>query len=159
MTLGHLPALAAALFYCTAALAQTGGVEIRDVWARATPVGARNGAAYLTMQSPTADRLTAASSPVAERVELHLSAMEDGVMRMREVPAIDLPPGETVTLKPGGLHVMLMGLKQPLQPGETIPLTLTFEKAGMREVTAAVGPVGAMGPGTHSGAAQKPHAH
>jgi periplasmic copper chaperone A len=159
MILRHLPALAAALFYCTAALAQTGGVEIKDAWARATPGGARNGASYLTIRSPTADRLTAAASPVAERVELHLSTMEGGVMRMREVPAIDLPPGETVTLKPGGLHVMLMGLKQPLQPGEIIPLTLEFEKAGKREITAAVGKVGAMEPEPHSGAAQKPPSH
>jgi copper(I)-binding protein len=143
-----LALLAAVLALSTAALAQTGTVEI----ARASPGGAQNGAAYLTMKSPTADRLTAAASPVANRVELHLSTMDGGVMRMREVLAIDLPPGETVTLKPGGLHVMLMGLKQPLRPGETIPLTLEFEKAGKLEITAAVGPVGAAGPGTHSGA-------
>lgn len=147
-----LVVLAAALVLSAAALAQTGTVEITDVWARASPGGARNGAAYLTMQSPTGDRLTEAASPVADTVELHTMTMDGGVMRMREIAAIDLPAGEKVTLKPGGLHVMLIGLKQPLQAGETIKLTLEFEKSGRREVTAAIAPVGAAGPGTHSGA-------
>lgn len=144
--------LAAALVLSAAALAQTGTVEIADAWARATPGGARNGAAYLTVQSPTGDRLTGAASPVADKVELHTMTMDGGVMRMRELSAIDLPAGEKVTLKPGGLHIMLIGLKQPLQAGETIKLTLEFEKSGKREVTATIGPVGAAGPGTHSGA-------
>ncbi|MGD9615492.1 MAG: copper chaperone PCu(A)C [Alphaproteobacteria bacterium] len=145
--------LAAVLLLSAAAVAQTGTVEVTEVWARATPGGAENGAAYLTLQSPTADRLTGATSPVADKVELHAATMEGGVMRMREVAAIDLPAGQTVTLKPGGLHIMLVGLKQPLQPGQTVPLALQFEKAGKREVAAAVGRVGAMGPGTHSDAA------
>ena len=148
-----------ALLVAAAAIAQTGKVETKDVWARATPGGAVNGAAYLTMQSPTADRLTGVTSPVADKAELHSATMEDGVMRMREISAIDLPAGQPVTLRPGGLHVMLIGLKQPLQPGETIPLMLEFEKAGKREVAAAVGKVGAMGPETHSGAAHNPPAH
>ncbi len=77
------------------------------------------------------------------------------------MPAIDLPPGKPVTLKPGGLHIMMMGLKHPLKPGQSVPLTLTFEKSGTREVTAAVAKVGAMGPETHSGAMhmQKQPAH
>ncbi len=148
-------------FYCAAAIAQTGGVEVKDAWARATPGGAKNGAAYLTLLSPTGDRLTGVTSPAAKMTQLHEMANDGGVMKMREVSAIDLPAGEAVTLKPGGLHIMMMGLKHPLKPGESVPLTLTFEKSGTREVTAAVGKVGAMGPETHSGAMhmQKQPAH
>ncbi len=138
-------------FYCAAAVAQTGGVEVKDAWARATPGGAKNGAAYLTLVSPTGDKLTGATSPVAKMTQLHEMANDGGVMKMREVSAIDLPAGEAVTLKPGGLHIMMMGLKHPLKPGQSVPLTLTFEKSGTREVAAAVAKVGAMGPEAHSG--------
>ena len=146
-------------FYCAAAMAQTGGVEIKDVWARATPGGAENGAAYLTLLSPTGDRLTGVTTPAAAKAQVHEMTNEGGVMKMREVPAIELPPGKPVMLKPGGLHIMMMGLKQPLKPGESVPLTLQFEKSGTREVSAAVGKPGAMGPETHSGASNKKPAH
>jgi copper(I)-binding protein len=162
----RLSGFAAALFYgfcCAATLAQTGtqtsGVEVKDAWARATPGGAENGAAYLTVLSPTGDRLTGVASSAATTTGLHEMANDGGVMKMREVPAIDLPPGQAVTLKPGGLHIMLMGLKHPLQPGGSVPLTLTFEKAGSREVGAAIGKVGAMAPESHSGAATQKPAH
>jgi copper(I)-binding protein len=154
----HLSGVAASLFYCffcTAAIAQTGGVEITDAWARATPGGAETGAAYLTLRSPAGDRLTGITSPAAEKTQLHEMTDDGGIMRMRGVAAVDLPPGQPVTLKPGGLHIMMMGLKHPLQPGQSVPLTLTFEKAGTREVSAAVGKIGAAGPATHSGAAHK----
>ena len=111
------------------------------------------GAAYLTLVSPSGDRLTGIASPAA-KTQLHEMTNDHGVMKMREVSAIDLPPGEKVTLKPGGLHIMMMGLKQPLRPGESVPLTLRFEKSGTREVNAAVGKVGAMGPEPRSGAMQ-----
>jgi copper(I)-binding protein len=146
-------------FYYTAAMAQTGGVEIKDAWARATPGAAENGAAYLTLLSPAGDRLTGVTSPIAEKAELHRMTNDGGIMRMRDVGAIDLPPGTPVTLKPGGLHIMMMGLKHPLQPGQSIPLTLQFDKAGAREVSVAVGKVGAMGPEAHSGAAHNQPAH
>jgi copper(I)-binding protein len=160
----HLPGFAASLFYCgafycIAAMAQTGGVEIKDAWARATPGGAENGAAYLTLVSPTGDRLTGVTSPVAEKTQLHQMTNDGGIMRMREVATVDLPPGQSVALKPGGLHIMFMGLKHPLQPGQSVPVTLQFEKGGTHEVSAAVGKVGAMGPETHSGAAHKPPSH
>jgi copper(I)-binding protein len=141
-------------FFCAAAIAQTGGVEVKDAWARATPGGAENGAAYLTLLSVAGDRLTGVTSSAAKVTQLHEMTNEGGVMKMRELSAIDLPPGQPVTLKPGGAHIMMMGLDHPLRPGESIPLTLRFEKAGTREVTAAVGKVGAMGPETHSGAMQ-----
>ena len=159
----YLLGVAASLFYCVAALAQTGaqtgGIEIKDAWARATPGGAQTGAAYLTLLSPTGDRLTGVTSPAAEKAELHQMTNDGGIMKMREVTAIDLPPGTSVSLKPGGLHVMLMGLKHPLQPGQSVPMTLQFEKSGTREVDVAVGKVGATGPETHSGAAQAKPAH
>jgi copper(I)-binding protein len=155
---------AATLFYCATALAQqtgvqptaaqTGGVEISDAWARATPGGAENGAAYLTLVSPSGDRLTGVASPAAAKAQVHEMTNDGGVMKMREVTAVDLPPGKPVTLKPGGLHIMMMGLKHPLRPGQTVPLTLHFEKSGTREVSAAIGKVGAMGPEAQSGAMQ-----
>lgn len=141
-------------FHLATAMAQTGGVEIKDAWARATPGGAENGAAYLTLLAPTGDRLTAVTSPAAGKAQLHEMTNDGGIMKMREVTALDLPPGQKVTLKPGGLHIMMTGLKQPLKPGQSVPLTLRFEKAGTREVGAAVGKVGAMGPETHSGSMQ-----
>ena len=155
----YLLGIAASLLYCIAAGAQTGSIEITEAWARATPGGAQNGAAYVTLVSPTGDRLTGVSSPVAEKAELHQMTNDGGIMKMREVTAIELPPGTPVSLKPGGLHVMLMGLTHPLQPGQSVPMTLQFEKSGTREVDVAVGKVGATGPETHSGAAQAKPAH
>jgi hypothetical protein len=84
------------------------------------------------------DRLIAGSTTVSSAVELHTMSMEGDVMRMRQVPAIEVPAGGTVELKPGGLHVMFMGLKQPLKAGDTFPLTLRFEKAGEVKVDVKV---------------------
>jgi len=135
----------------TGAFAQGGRVEVKDAWARATPSGAVNGAAYLTVQSASADRLTGVSTPVAGKAELHETTMAGGIMKMREVPGIDLPPGQAVTLKPGAVHIMLLGLKQPLKAGGTFPLTLDFAKAGQQQVSVAVEGVGAMGPNASGG--------
>jgi periplasmic copper chaperone A len=144
-----LLALAASLLvflFAAGALAQSGSVTLSDAWARATPGGAQTAAAYLTLQSPTGDRLTAVATPAAQKAELHTMTMDGGVMKMRQVDGIDLPPGQAVTLKPGGYHIMLTGLAEPLQEGQSVPLTLTFAKAGNREVTATVQKIGAMGP-------------
>ena len=146
-----LLAFAASLLLSGGAMAQTGAVEVSAAWARATPGKAENGAAYLTIESPSGDRLTGASTPVAAKTELHAMKMEGGVMTMTPLDGIDLPAGQSVTLKPGGLHIMFVGLKQPLQPGQGVPLTLHFAKAGTREVTATVGKVGAMAPESHAG--------
>jgi copper(I)-binding protein len=140
-----LLAIAASLMFAGAVAAQTVPVEIKDAWARATPGKAVNGAAYFTVQSPGGDTLTGASTPVADKAELHEMEMSGNVMKMRAVGPLDLPAGKPVTLKPGGIHVMLLGLKQPLQAGQTFPLTLDFAKAGPRQVTVAVEKVGAMG--------------
>jgi periplasmic copper chaperone A len=142
-----LLALTAGLLFASAALAQPTQLEISNAWAGATPGKSENGAAYVTIQSPTADRLISASSPVAKKVEVHTMSMEGSVMKMRPVAAFDIPAGQPVSLKPGGEHIMLMGLNQPLREGQSFPLTLDFEKAGPRTVTVAVEKVGAKGPG------------
>ena len=148
----RLFAIAAALCATIgAALAQTGQIEISNAWARATPGGATTGAAYATIASPVADRLVAAASPVAKSVQLHTMTMQGGIMRMRQIAGIDLPAGKPVTLKPGGLHIMLIGLGAPLKEGQSFPLTLTFKNAGSKEVTVAVAKVGAMGPAAGTG--------
>lgn len=139
-------ALAAALSFASAAWAhdyKLGDLTIDHPWARASV--AANGAAYMTINtSGTApDQLIGASSPVAAAVELHTHIIEGDVMRMRPVKAIDINVGESAVLKPGGLHVMLIGLKAPLTQGETFPLTLTFAKAGTTTVDVAVQTPGA----------------
>jgi len=119
-------------------------VKVEQPWARPTVEGQMAGGAFLKIQNVGgADRLLSASSSAAGMVQLHTMSMEGDVMKMREVEAIDLPAGTTVELKPGGLHLMLMGLKSPLKEGSKVPLTLKFEKAG--EVKVEV-PVAAKGP-------------
>jgi periplasmic copper chaperone A len=144
-------ALAALLIgFVIPALAQGAGntsITVEQPWARATPTGAKTGAAYMTLdnKSGTADRLTGASSDVADKLQIHEMKVENGVMQMREVPGgLPIPAGGSVVLKPGSYHVMLIGLKKPLTAGEKIPLTLTFEKAGNISVTVPVQAMGAM---------------
>lgn len=123
-----------------------GDLTIENPWARASV--AANGAAYMEIRtSGTApDQLIAASTPVAANAELHTHIVEGEVMRMRPVKAIDVNVGEPAVLKPGGLHVMLIGLKAPLKQGDHFPLTLNFAKAGSVEVEVAVEAPGAGGP-------------
>jgi copper(I)-binding protein len=115
-----------------AGMAKVGDVMIHDGWARASIGSAPNSAAYMTLMTEGAemDKLLGASSPAAESVELHTHLMEDGVAKMRPVEAIEVAPGAPTVLEPGGLHVMLMGLKGTLEEGDAMPITLTFEKAG-----------------------------
>lgn len=109
-----------------------GDLKIVRPWARETARMARAGGAFMTIENTggTPDRLLKAVSPVAARTEVHTVIQDGDVMRMREVPALDLAPKSKVELKPGGYHVMLMDLKAPLKAGDRFPLTLTFEKAG-----------------------------
>jgi periplasmic copper chaperone A len=141
-----LIALAASLAIASAALAQPTQLEVNNAWAGATPGKAENGAAYLTIQSSTADRLVSVSSPVAKKAELHSMSMQGAVMKMRPIDGLDVPAGQPVALKPGGEHIMLMGLNQQLHEGQSFPLTLDFEKAGPRTVTVTVEKAGAKGP-------------
>ena len=126
-----------------------GPISVSQPWTRATTV--RTGAAYMTIKlaGNATDRLVKVASPDAERVEMHAMAMDGGVARMREMSAIDLKPGAGAQLKPGGLHLMLVGLRRPLREGESIKLTLTFEQAGTLEVDATVEKAGAPGPRKH----------
>jgi len=113
-------------------------VQAADVWARATATG--NSAAYMILRNggDAADRLVKAESDVADAVELHKMIMEGSMMQMAPVENIEIPAKGQAELKPGGLHVMLIGLKHELKPGEKIKLKLQFEKAGMQEVEAEV---------------------
>ncbi len=127
-----------------------GDITVNDPWSRATAGAARNGAVYLTItnRGDTADRLVAAATEIAGMASLHRSTMEGGVMKMRPVPAIAVGPGETTVLKPGGLHIMLMNLKRPLEEGEMFAADLTFENAGTIRVRVMVGKAGAIDGGT-----------
>lgn len=122
------------------------GLKVQVAWARATPGGAKIGAAFLEIQgAPDADdKLIGASSPVAQVVELHDHIKDGGVMRMRRIESIAIPAGKAVTFKPGGLHLMLIDLKAPLVEGDAFDITLAFEKAGEIKVTAPVLKLGAL---------------
>ncbi|MDH4059357.1 MAG: copper chaperone PCu(A)C [Aquincola sp.] len=109
-------------------------VKAEAAWARPTVVGQQGGGGYLSLTSPAADRLLGGSTPVARRFELHTMAMKGDVMEMRQLDAIELPAGRKVDFKPGGLHVMFIGLKAPLKVGDKVPVTLKFEKAGELKV-------------------------
>jgi len=134
-----LTGLALALF-ATVAAAQSATVRVDAPYARATVPGQPAGGGYLkvTNTGKDADRLLAVSADVSKSVELHSMSMEGDVMRMRQVDAIDVPAGGSVELKPGGLHIMFIGLKGPLKAGDTFPATLKFEKAGEVKVTMQV---------------------
>jgi len=114
------------------ASAQAQTVEVREAWVRGTVPGQKATGAFMNITSKAAARLVAAASPVAATVEVHNMKMEGGVMKMFAVDGIELPPNQTVKLAPGGYHVMLMDLKQPLKAGERVPLKLTFELAGKK---------------------------
>jgi copper(I)-binding protein len=153
----------AALATGPAAHAQAQTIQTSNAWARRAPAmesmdmmgksettgkmggmdkmgGGGNGAVYVTLSNAgaQADSLLSASSEVAQTVELHEVKNEGGVMKMRPVQAIPVPAKGKTELKPGGYHIMLMGLKQDLKPGDRIPLVLKFEKGGEVRVEAAV---------------------
>lgn len=154
--LALLSALAMAASLSQANDTKVGGITIGHAFARSTVPGQKAGGAYLTLNNQgAADRLVGARTDRAASVELHTMGMDGDVMRMREIDAIDLPSGKVVELKSGGLHLMLMGLKEPLKVGERFPLTLKFEKAG--EVKVDVSVERAASPAT--GAAPSMHRH
>ncbi len=116
------------------------GIVIADPQSRPTPPLATVGVVYLsiTNHGMSVDRLLGASSPVAERVELHANSMEGGITRMRPVESLELAPHHTTVMDPGGMHFMLTNLAAPLVAGEHFPLTLRFETAGEITVTVVV---------------------
>lgn len=116
---------------------KAGSLEISDPWSRATPKGSSVAAGYMTIKNSgsTPDRLISGSSDVAPKFEVHEMKMEDGIAKMRPVKGgLEIKPGETVELKPGSFHVMLTGLKQPLEKGQKVKATLQFEKAGKVDI-------------------------
>jgi copper(I)-binding protein len=132
------------------AVAADTSITISHAWARATAASAMTGGAFLTLTAKGgADTLVGASTPVAKTAELHRTADQNGVMKMLPVPKLALPAGQAVTFKPGGYHIMLMGLKHPLKRGESFPLTLRFEHAAPQTVSVAVEGPGAMAPMMH----------
>jgi periplasmic copper chaperone A len=120
-------------------------VKVEGAWARPSVQGQAAGGGFLKITGGgAADKLVSARADVSKTVELHTMTMEGDVMRMREIGAIDVPAGRTVELKPGGLHVMFIGIHKPLKAGDSFPLTLRFEKAGevkveMKVMTQAAG--------------------
>lgn len=114
-------------------------IAVDDAWVRATPPGAPTGAAYFTLRNGgEADRLVGASTPAADKAELHEHVHQDGLMKMRHVQAVELPADGEVRFQPMGYHVMFFGLKQPFAEGSEVPLTLRFEHAGELELQVPV---------------------
>ena len=148
--IAHLiAALLLVLYLGDGAHAQTSAastVVVEQPWARATPKGAKTGAAYMILKNngASADRLLSATTPLADQVQFHKETEDNGVSRMREVHNVELEPGAKITFKPGEMHMMLVGLKQPLIEGQALPLTLQFERAGNIDVTMPIEKVGAM---------------
>jgi len=124
---------------------KSNGLMIKDSWARASAGPAKAGAAYLTIANmgQETDRLIEVKSDLAKRTEVHNHLMEDGVMKMRHIKAVEVSPGTPTILQPGGLHIMFMGLNRPFVEGETLPMTLVFEKAGEVDIEFIVQGVGA----------------
>lgn len=114
-------------------------VQATDAWCRATPTGALAGGCFVTLTAARADRLVAVSSPASNHGEIHTMEVVDGVMRMRQLAdGIELPAGQPVALRPGARHLMLIGLKGPLQAGDHVALTLRFQSGGQMTVQAEV---------------------
>lgn len=132
--------LISALFLSTAlaAQAQAPAVKVDDPWVRATVPAQKATGAFMQLTAAKGAKVVAASSPVADMVEIHEMKMEFGVMKMRAVDALALPAGQTVALKPGSYHVMLMGLKGAISAGDTVPLTLTIEGEDKQRSTVEV---------------------
>jgi copper(I)-binding protein len=109
-----------------------GNIQVRHPWTRATPPGAEVAAGYLEIRNTgrESDRVIGASTPVAERVEMHVMAREQGIMKMREVTSLEAPARKRLVLRPGGTHLMIVGLRKPFVKGQRIPLTLRFEHGG-----------------------------
>ena len=135
-SLGRL--LPIGLFWIASAVAAADTVQVTAAWARATVPGQKVAGAYMQIVSEVDARLVGVTSPVAGSAEVHWMTMEGGTMRMRAIDALDLPAGKVVELAPGGYHVMLFQLKQPLTAGERIALTLDFETAAGQKLQVPV---------------------
>jgi periplasmic copper chaperone A len=131
-----------------------GSIHISQPWSRATPKGAATGAGYMTLTNKGAapERVSCVSDDASARCQIHSMAMEGGVMKMRPVEdGLEIKPGESVTLKPGGYHIMFMSLKRPLEQGGMVKATLKFDHAGTIDVDYPVLAIGAPAPGASAG--------
>jgi len=140
-------ALLAALAASAAAFAQGAAVQVEGAWARASVPGQKGTGAFMRLTAPQGARLVRAETPAAGIAEVHEMKMEGDVMRMRALPALELPAGKTVELKPGGYHLMLQDLKAPLLKDTTVPITLVFQDAqGTESRLSLTVPVGTAAP-------------
>ncbi len=131
-----------------------GSMHITQPWSRATPKGARAGAGYMTItnKGATPDKVSCISDDASAQCQIHSMTMEGGVMKMRPVEGgLEIKPGETITLKPGGFHVMFVDLKHPLERGNKVKVTLKFDNAGTVDVEYPVVAIGAPPPGAAAG--------
>ena len=155
-TLIHTVALVATL-WAAAAGAQTTAVQVDGAWARASVQGQKGTGAFMRLTAPQGARLVGVESPAAGIAEVHEMKMDGDIMRMRAVPALDLPAGKMVELKPGGYHLMLQDLKAPLMKDSVVPITLVFQDAQGAETRLSLSvPVGTGAPG---GAKAHGHKH
>jgi hypothetical protein len=139
--MNRVPRAALGLAFALAALpALAGGLAVTGAWSRSTPPVAKVGVVYFTLSNDTrkSDRLLKLSTPVASKAEVHRTEVLDGIARMREVAILHVDAGQTLEFGPGGMHVMLTGLKQPLAAGTAFDLELLFEIAGPRKVRVEV---------------------
>jgi copper(I)-binding protein len=139
LVVAHLVLAAAVIVPAAVGAAPATPIAVVGAWIRPVQVG-MNGAGYMTLvnRGGLADRLIGASSPVAAQVSVHRSLEIGGVMTMRAIPVLDVAGGARVSLAPGGLHLMLEGLRRPLAPGQRVPVTLIFAKAGRVRITLVV---------------------
>lgn len=128
----------AGLAFAACAAAASTQVTVSDAWIRATAPGQTVAGAYMQIKSAQAAALTGASSPAAKTTEIHTMSMENGVMKMRPIPQLELPAGKTVELKPGGYHVMMIDIVHPLAAGETVPITLKVRGSDGKEQSVVV---------------------
>lgn len=143
MLLGRTaPALAALLLLCCAPKkSEPPKISVFGAWSRATVAGQASAAAYLTIDNRGGgdDKLLKVSSPVGQAT-LHSTTIDSAVMRMRQLDKVDIPARSQVEFKPGGMHIMIIGVKHPLQAGNSFPLTLKFDQSGERTIRVAVRP-------------------
>lgn len=131
-----------------------GSIHISQPWSRATPKGAASGAGYMTItnKGDAPERVSCVSDDASGQCQIHSMSMEGGVMKMRPVEGgLEIKPGESVALKPGGNHMMFLALKHPLEQGQTVKVTLKFEHAGTIDVDYPVLAIGAPAPGASAG--------
>ena len=148
-------AACAGTVWAASTFSATEPVQVKDAWVRTTVPGQKGTGAFMKITAQAGTRLVGVSSTVAGVAEVHEMKMEGDVMKMRAVPALELPAATMVELKPGGYHVMLMDLKQALPKGSTVPLTLSFKDSkGIESRLELKVPVGVSAPGSPAGAAK-----